>query len=249
MAHLPKDGPAYDFLHAYGQHPEFFLSLPFLWKVQFHYPQSLVYSINRALAKNYDELWRAEKQPMDYIDRQGGILAARQIIVPTENTQFDVAGSMNLGGFLPGYATTKRLDFLNKNLVVNFFDTEDDIEHLFFRPWMVAIGIDGLMMRDLLCPTVTLIQYNNLGLVRKGYEFMDVFPTNVEGYSLNYDNTDFIEKSVTFAFRNYRPLTNVPRAIPVPGASVNVASRGARRISERPPPPRFNPRNSNGSPR
>jgi hypothetical protein len=228
MAHIPKDGPGYDFLHAYSSHPEFFLSLPLLWKVQFDYTQSLVYSIDNALAKNYDELWRVEKQPMDYIDRQGGILAARQVVVPNENTQFDVAGSMNLGGFLPGYATTKRLDFLNKNLVINFFDTEDDIEHLFFRPWMIAIGIDGLMMRNLLCRSVRLIQYNNLGQIRKGYEFMDVFPTNVEGYTLNYDNTDFLEKSVTFAFRNYRPITYAPRALPVPEASSSTSEPGPR---------------------
>ena len=229
MAHLPKDGPTYDFLHAYGSHPEFFLSLPVLWKVQFDYTPMLVYSIDKALAKNYDELWRVESQPLDYIDRQGGILAARQVVIPNENTQFDPVGTMNLGGFLPGYAVTKRVDFLSKNLVINFFDTQDDIEHLFFRPWMIAISIDGLMERSLLCPTVRLTQYNNLMQIRKGYEFTDVFPTNVEGYTLNYDSTDFIEKSVTFAFRNYRPITSAPRAIPVPGASSSTSESGPRR--------------------
>jgi hypothetical protein len=228
MAHLPKDGPAYDFLHAYGSHQEFFLSLPVLWKVQFFYPQWLVYAINNALSKNRDEFWRAERQPLDYIDREGGILAARQVVVPNENTSFDVAGGMNLGGFLPGYATNKRMDFLQKNLVINFFDTQDDIEHLFFRPWMIAISIDGLMERNLLCPTVRLTQYNNLMQIRKGYEFTDVFPTNVEGYTLNYDSTDFIEKSVTFAFRNYRPITRFSRAIPVPGESSSTSESGPR---------------------
>ena len=228
MAHLPKDGPTYDFLHAYGSHPEFFLSLPFLWKVQFDYPPTLVYAINRALSKNRDEHWRVRRQPLDYTDRTGGILAARQVVVPNENTQFDLAGGMNLGGFLPGYVANKRTDFLQKNLVINFFGTQDDIEHLFFRPWMIALSIDGLIERKLLCPEVRLIQYNNLMQERKGYEFTDVFPTNVEGYTLNHDNTDFIEKSVTFAFRNYRPITRVPRAIPVPGESSSTSESGPR---------------------
>ena len=202
----PRSGPVYDFLHNYSQHEEFFLSHPFLWKVSFLYEQSLISSINRTLEKSPDEKWRAIRQPNDYTDRGGNILAARSVTVPNENTQFDIAGSMNLGGFLPGYAVTKRVDFLSKNLVINFFENNDDIEHMFFRPWMVSVGIDGLMMRDLLCPTVRLTQYNNLGERRKGYEFIDVFPTNVEGYTVSYNDEEFIEKSITFAFKNYRPI-------------------------------------------
>tara|TARA_R100001129_G_scaffold111005_1_gene76160 strand:+ start:1466 stop:2134 length:669 start_codon:yes stop_codon:yes gene_type:complete len=214
--------PTYDFLDAYSTSnytSKFFLSHPFLWKVSFFYPQDLVYSINAALEKSPEEHWRAIKQPYDYTDHTiGNILAARSITVPNENTQFDVAGNMNQGGFLPGYAVQKRTDFLSKNLVINFFDTEDDIEHLFFRPWMVAVGIDGLMLRNLLCPAVELVQYNNVGARRKGYRFLDVFPTNVEGYSLNYDNTDYIEKSITFGFKNYQPIPifGDPRPVPAP---------------------------------
>ena len=83
---------------------------------------------------------------------------------------------------------------------------------------MVAVGIDGLMLRNLLCPAVELVQYNNVGARRKGYRFLDVFPTNVEGYSLNYDNTDYIEKSITFGFKNYQPIPifGDPRPVPAP---------------------------------
>ena len=42
--------------------------------------------------------------------------------------------------------------------------------------------------------------------LRKGYVFEEVFPTNVEGYNLTYNDEEFKEKSVTFAFRNYKPL-------------------------------------------
>ena len=201
------NNPVSHFLHGYSEHEAFYLSHPFLWKVSFDYSQDLIGSINTALAKGQEERkWRAIREPRDYMDNDiGNVLVARSITVPNESTQFDIAGSMNQGGFLPGYAVNKRTDFLSKNLAINFFDTNDDIEHLFFRPWMIAIGIDGLMMRNLIC-TVDLVQYDNLGRRRKGFKFIDVFPTNVEGYSLTYDNTDFLEKSVTFAFKNYEPL-------------------------------------------
>tara|TARA_R110000824_G_scaffold60345_3_gene161378 strand:- start:9111 stop:9776 length:666 start_codon:yes stop_codon:yes gene_type:complete len=210
----PGSGPVLDFLHNYSEHEEFYLSHPFLWKITFSYSQDLISSINRALQKSPEEKWRAITQPYDYTDRGGNVLAARSVTVPNENTQFDVAGTMNQGGFLPGYAVNKRVDFLSKNLAINFFDTNDDIEHLFFRPWMVAVGIDGLMMRNLICPVITLTQYNNLGERRKGFEFIDVFPTNVEGYSLNYNDTEYLEKSVTFAFKNYRPINIYGRSLP-----------------------------------
>jgi len=71
---------------------------------------------------------------------------------------------------------------------------------------MIAVCIDGLLNRCLLCPNVVLRQYNHKGEIRKGYNFTDVFPTNVEGYTIDYDNESFLEKSVTFAFKNYAPL-------------------------------------------
>ena len=76
---------------------------------------------------------------------------------------------------------------------------------------MIAIGNDGLLERRLICPDITLRQYNNRMELRKGYIFEQVFPTNVEGYNLTYNDEEFKQKSVTFAFRNYRPLpTNDP---------------------------------------
>jgi len=182
----------YDFLDGYSYSERFFLSHPFLWKVQFSYNSELITNINTAIAKAYSsdsKDWRAITEP-DFFTRNDNILVAREVNVPNENSQFDIAGSQNLGGFLPGYALNKRVDFLTKNLGINFFDTQDDIEHNFFRPWMIALGIDGLINRKLLCK-ITLKQYNNRMQLRKGYEFIDVFPTNVEGYRLSYQDEDF----------------------------------------------------------
>ena len=197
----------YDFLDGYSYSERFFLSHPFLWKVQFSYNSELITNINTAIAKAYSsdsKDWRAVTEP-DFFTRNDNILVAREVNVPNENSQFDIAGSQNLGGFLPGYALNKRVDFLTKNLGINFFDTQDDIEHNFFRPWMIALGIDGLINRKLLCK-ITLKQYNNRMQLRKGYEFIDVFPTNVEGYRLSYQDEDFLEKSVKFSFKEYKQL-------------------------------------------
>tara|TARA_R100000900_G_scaffold2574_2_gene4192 strand:- start:1882 stop:2526 length:645 start_codon:yes stop_codon:yes gene_type:complete len=206
----------FDFLDGYSYSERFFLSHPFLWKVTFEYDSSvLIDNVNVAIAKAYSndaEDWRAVTEP-DRFTRNGNVLVARSVTVPGENSQFDIAGSQNLGGFLPGYALNKRTDFLTKNLAINFIDTQDDIEHGFFRPWMIALGIDGLINRNLLC-NVTLKQYNNRMQLRKGYKFIDVFPTNVEGYNLSYNDEEFKEASVTFAFKEYKPLNITGPSLP-----------------------------------
>jgi len=242
------------FLDAYSagdrgqQHEEFFLSLPFLWKIQFHYSAStLLPNINNAIRKAYksdSQDWRAITEPDKFV-RSGNVIAAREVVIPNENSTFDLAGGMNLGGFLPGYALNKRTDFLQKNLNINFFETQDDLEHNFFRPWMIAIGIDGLINRNLLC-TVYIKQYNNRMGLRKGYIFEDVFPTNVEGLTLNYEDSPFTQKTITLAFKHYKPivpgrkaivsapqLTSPPRAVIVKEAdpdadAASAALRAAR---------------------
>tara|TARA_R110002051_G_scaffold208558_3_gene274510 strand:- start:1786 stop:2406 length:621 start_codon:yes stop_codon:yes gene_type:complete len=200
---------AYDFLDSYSREKKFFLSLPNLWKINFQYSNSrapgaagLPSAIQRAL-NDADEGWRVKNDPEEF-EKNGSVLAAREVTVPQENTQFIAPGAdINKGNYLPAFGAERRMNFLERNLAINFFDTEEDLEHTFFRPWMIAVASHGLIERDLLCPIVELSQYNNRGEKRKGYKFVDVFPTNVEGYNLNYNNTEFLEKSVTFAFKNY----------------------------------------------
>tara|TARA_R100000664_G_C2745249_1_gene133125 strand:- start:263 stop:913 length:651 start_codon:yes stop_codon:yes gene_type:complete len=197
----------YDFLSNFGTTgpPKFYLSLPFLWKIEFENASSVTASVDGALTKA-GEAWRVESTPEEFV-ANGSMLVAREVSVPGETTEFLEAGAdMNKGGFLPAFGVEKRQGFLNRNLSVNIFDTNNDLEHNFFRPWMIAIGIDGLINRGLLCSNVVLRQYDNIGNVRKGYIFKDVFPTNIEGYTIDYDNESFMEKSVTFAFKNYEPL-------------------------------------------
>ena len=197
----------YDFLSNYSVNgpPRYYLSLPSLWKIEFQGAAAVTGAVTTALEKA-GEKWRVENTPEDFYIN-GNTMVAREVTVPGETTEFlEAGGGINKGGFLPAFGVEKRQGFLTRTLAVNIFDTNNDLEHNFFRPWMIAIGIDGLINRRLLCPNVILRQYASDGDIRKGYKFVDVFPTNVEGYTINYDNETFLEKSVTFAFKNYEPL-------------------------------------------
>ena len=200
-------GEVYDFLSNYsvGGPSRYYLSLPTLWKIEFSNAGSVRGQVDQALEKA-GESWRVKNIPEEFVSN-GNTLVAREVAVPGETTEFLEAGAdINLGGFLPAYGVNRRQGFLTRTLAVNIFDTDDDLEHNFFRPCMIAVGIDGLLNRGLLCPNVVLRQYNHKGEIRKGYNFTDVFPTNVEGYTIDYDNETFLEKSVTFAFKNYAPI-------------------------------------------
>lgn len=189
------------FLNAFSTDPNFFVSHPFLWKVSFD--SSVTGAVNSTLSKA-NENWSATTSP-DSFTRNGTLLVARQINIPQEASEFTPIGVENRGGFLPGYGLVQRTDFLSRSFTLNVLETGEDLEHNFFRPWLIALGIDGLTNFGLKT-NITVTQYNNDGSKRKGYIFEDAFPTAVEGYSLTYNDGDFIEKSVTFACKNYRQM-------------------------------------------
>lgn len=197
---------ALDFLQAYSKDNKYFLSHPFLWKVSFNYNFiTLRSAINNALRKS-GESWRAITLPK-FFEKNGNMLGAREITIPQEATMFDDYGidPSSRGGFLPAFGSNSRESFLRRGITINFFESDIDIEHTFFRPWMISIGIDGLINHDLKCDIVVK-QYDNRGVRRKGYVFERAFPTNTEGGTYNYNPSDFKEKTITFAFKNYRPL-------------------------------------------
>ena len=189
------------FLDAFSTDPNFFVSHPFLWKVSIDTDVSG--AINAAISKA-NENWKATVKPGD-LTKSGTLLVARQVTIPQESSEFTPIGVENRGGFLPGYGLVQRTDFLSRSFSLNVLETGDDIEHGFFRPWLIALGIDGLTNFNLKSD-ITVMQYNNDGSKRKGYVFEKAFPTAVEGYNLNYGAEEFIEKSITFACKNYRQL-------------------------------------------
>jgi len=195
--------PVEDFLDAFSRDSKYFLSQPFLWKVSIGASNTLKTAVDDACAKAGED-WRALTLPEDY-EGYGGILVAQEVAIPGEQTSFGEFGQENRGGYLPGYGVTQRESFLTRQLSINFLETRVDIEHTFFRPWMIAIAIDGLINPSLKCPII-VTQYDNLMKKRKGFVFEDAFPTICEPYNINYGDADFPVKSVTFGCKNYRPI-------------------------------------------
>ena len=148
--------------------------------------------------------WQAKTVPDSYT-RNGSILVAQEVTIPPESFAITQIGQPNSGGFLPGYGVVARSDFSSRGPVINFLETDQDIEHEFFRPWSIAVGIDGLINHALKAE-ITVKQYGTDGTFRKGYVFEGAVPTNSEGYTMNYEDSEFKVKSVTFSCRNYRPL-------------------------------------------
>jgi hypothetical protein len=192
-----------DFLNAFSRESKFCLSLPVFWTVTVDGVGTG--SINSVLSRA-GEKWQAKMSPRDMI-KNGNLLVAQEVQLPNEASSFTPMSMGNTGGFLPGYGLEARSDFLSRNVTINILETNQDLEHNYFRPWMIALGIKGLVETgSSLKGTVEIKQYTNKGQFRKGFRFKKAFPTAVEGFTLNYENTDFKIKSITFACQNYEQL-------------------------------------------
>jgi hypothetical protein len=196
-----------DFLAAFSQENEYCLSLPILWTVSI---DGVTDSNINQILQNAGEKWRSNITPND-MTKNGSILPAQSVSIPNENSNFDAGnvGDGSVGSFLPGYVLTSRENFLSRSFSINFLETRRDLEHEFFRPWSIALSIKGLIeTAPRLKADIVVKQYTNQGELRKGYIFKKAFPTAIEGFSLDYNNTDFIIKSVTFGCQNYEQIYN-----------------------------------------
>lgn len=193
-----------EFFAAFSGDRKYFLNLPVLWTVTIDGVSTG--AINSVLG-GAGESWQARTTPGAYT-KSGSILVAQQVVLPNESSSFSAMESgSGMGGFLPGYGLNARSNFLDRGISVNFLETEVDIEHNFFRPWMIAVGIKGLVEHGAsLKGSMEVKQYSNGGKFIKGFKFKKIFPTAVESYTLNYDSTDFPIKSVTFGCENYEQL-------------------------------------------
>lgn len=191
-----------NFLSKFSSDPKFALPLSFLWTVTID--GTVVNDIRSALSKiGYN--WNVEDvyQWIDNSSDGSNILVAQEVTIPSESYETVILGpDSNRGGYMPGYGVTQRTDFLSRNLSINFIETQSDIETLLFRPWIVAISVDG-MIGGRLRANATVTQYDRLGKVRKKYKFKNIFPTNTEGATVNYASDDFTVKTVTFGYTRY----------------------------------------------
>lgn len=193
-----------EFFSALSNDQKCFLNLPVLWAVTIDGVSEG--AINEVLSEA-GERWRAKVNPRGYT-RGGDLLVASEVTTPDEQSSFDAfTPSTNMGGFLPGYGLNTRANFLDRKFTVNFLETQVDIGHNYFRPWMIAIGIKGLIEEGAnLKGTMEVHQFSNSGELIKGFRFKKIFPIGIEGATLNYESTDFQNKSVSFACENYEQI-------------------------------------------
>lgn len=203
-----------DFLNAFSTDSTFGMHLPVFWTVTIDGVEFL--DINEVIAKARHK-WAATITPKNMTTPEGNILVAQSVTLPTESSTFSPMVMSNMmGGFLPGHALDARANFLDRNFSINFIETQTDIIHQFFRPWMIAIGIKGLIETSPnLKSTIEVIQWSNGNpdpdsdgsqMALRGFRFRKAFPTAVEGYTYDYGNTDFPIKSVTFACDDYEQI-------------------------------------------
>lgn len=194
----------YEFFSAFANDPKFFFHLPVLWTVSIDGVTQQ--SINNVLF-DASEKWTAKTDPIK-MSRSGNILVAQEVTLPQESSNFEAMEfGTGMGGYLPGYGLDKRTNFLDRSFTVNFIETKTDIVHDFFRPWLIAIGVKGLIeYGPSLKSSLEVRQYSNDGMFIRGFRFNKAFPTAVEGYTLNYENSDIPIKSVTFACQNYEQI-------------------------------------------
>ena len=189
-----------------GSDGKFLLSLPILWGVTID--GGNLGGINSVLS-DAGEKWQAKYNTKDYMDAaKNTILVAQEVTIPNESSNFSAPGvSDSTGGFMPGFGLQTRATFLDRTFTIEFLETNDDLEYNFFRPWMIAMGIHGLIEDGKKLKSIIEVQqFNNQGARKKGYRFVDAFPITVDGFTLNYENTDFTVKKVTFACKNYQPI-------------------------------------------
>ena len=191
-----------DFLNAFSTEAKFCLSLPVFWTISIDGVSSG--AINSVLSWA-GEPWKATVSPAD-MTKNGNILVAQSVSIPSESINVDSVGEGN-GGFMPSNVVVKRDPFLNKQVTMKILETSSDLEHGFMRPWVMALGIKGLISQGVsLKSTITVKQYNNKGQFRKGYVFYNAIPITAEGFNVDYDNTEFIKKDIAFIFQRYRQL-------------------------------------------
>lgn len=196
------------FLDKFSRDTNYFLSNPFLWTLRVDGPSKD--TINTTVKKLGNE-FTAYTHPDEFTDKENGaLLLAQEVALPGESFQVSPHSVENFGSFMPGYSIDKRTDYLSNSVAINLLETKTDIVDGYIKPWHVSIGIDGLLNFKLRktasgsTSSIIATQYDNQLQQRKRYTFRGVFPTNVEGYTLQYqDRPDFLARSITFGFTNY----------------------------------------------
>jgi hypothetical protein len=197
--------PVQSFISKFSSDRNFYLPLQTMWTVTIS-DNSVAGAINNALSKvdTYSG-WRVKTSDLWTDKSLGNILVAQEVTIPSESYEVsEIIADGATGAYMAGYGVSKRTGFLSRNLTINFIETHTDIEAALFRPWAIALSIDGLINSGLKARAVNITQYGRDMSKRKEYIFYDVFPTNTEGGQYNYTSDDIKSKTVTFGYRDYK---------------------------------------------
>jgi hypothetical protein len=197
--------PVQSFISKFSSDRNFFLPLQTMWTVTIS-DNSITGAINSALSKvdTYSG-WKVNASDLWTDKSLGNILVAQEVTIPSESYEVsEIIADGSTGAYMAGYGVSKRAGFLSRNLTVNFIETHADIEAALFRPWAIALSIDGLINSGLKAQAVNITQYGRDMSKRKEYIFYDVFPTNTEGATYNYTTDDIKAKTITFGYRDYK---------------------------------------------
>lgn len=199
--------PIPSFLSKFSTDRKFAIPLPFQWTISIE-DAGIAGAIKASLAKIDLGSW-VVSESTTWTDEN--ILVAQEVTLPGEMYDHAVMGHESSGPFMPGYGVIKRADFTSRNVVVNFLETERDIATELFRPWIIALSVDGLINSKLKAKAMDVVQYSRDMKIRKRYKFTNIFPVNCEGHTLTYGDGEFTITSVSFGFTKYEVTSSPPK--------------------------------------
>jgi len=138
------------------------------------------------------------------IYRSGGTFnapywAAQEVTIPNESSTLTNMAPENRGGWMPYPGVIERESFLARPLAVNFFDYGSEDPEVMAREWMKDIAMSGFRDTSMWGSTITCVMNDKAGGQRRTYNGRDVFPTNVEGFTMTYQSNTFTVKTITFS--------------------------------------------------
>jgi hypothetical protein len=147
-------------------------------------------------------------------DNLVGCVFAREVTVPSEGVDITNRG-LSYGGYqAPATANTRDK---YKKFTISFNETNSSFLDFVIRPWIINVGYFGLIARDggdrsVKSSFVDIVYlgrtgpYPNPSIRRKIFRFFSVVPTNVIGFTNQYQTEGLQYAKVEFAYDYYTVL-------------------------------------------
>lgn len=178
------------------------LANPTMWFIMFSHIPKPVRNLDRDNVLNnegpnyYDQMYRNQVNLISSITDDVGCMLAHSVEQPTLQVQ---AGrdQFRLGGYYPGLVSDTVTE--ENQLRIEFRETHSSISEFVFRPWIEAVGKNGLIARPANDPRnvkcrIWLFQLGKAGpgtdpIYRKIWQFVDCVPTDISTQRYTHDGT------------------------------------------------------------